>query len=174
MVSPESPTTESSAQEAASFYVVGGTLATDAPSYVTREADRQLREALRRGDFCYVLDTRQVGKSSLMVRTALVLKQEGVAVGILDLTRLGQSLNPEQWYYGLLLNLGAQIGLRNELRAFWQQSKELGPLQRCMEALRQIALPAASPQTISGSDNDQPTTDNRQLATDNQRTLWHT
>jgi WD40 repeat protein len=134
------PATTEPAQETASFYVVGGTLATDAPSYVTREADHQLREALWRGDFCYVLDTRQVGKSSLMVRTALFLKQQGVQVAILDLTRLGQTLNPEQWYYGLLLNLGAQIGRREELRAFWQQNKELGPLQRCMEALRQVAL----------------------------------
>jgi WD40 repeat protein len=136
-------TTQQTIPDGASFYVVGGTLATDAPSYVTREADRQLREALWRGDFCYVLDTRQVGKSSLMVRTAQFLKQQGVAVGILDLTRLGQSLNPDQWYYGLLLNLGGQTGCRDELRAFWQQNKELGPLQRFMEALRHVALPAA-------------------------------
>jgi WD40 repeat protein len=146
------PTNRETAQEissresdTSSFYVVGGTLATDAPSYVTRQADRQLREALWRGDFCYVLDTRQVGKSSLMVRTALFLKQQDIAVAILDLTRLGQSLNPDQWYYGLLLNLGAQIGKRDELRSFWQQNKELGPLQRCMEALRQVAFSSVEP-----------------------------
>ena len=38
-----------------SFYVTGGTLQSDAPSYVEREADRQLYEGLLQGDFCYVL-----------------------------------------------------------------------------------------------------------------------
>jgi WD40 repeat protein len=161
-MTPPETTTQQMPQESASFYVVGGTLATDAPSYVTRQADRQLREALWRGDFCYVLDTRQVGKSSLMVRTALFLKQQDVAVGILDLTRLGQSLNPDQWYYGLLLNLGAQIGCRDQLRTYWQQNKELGPLQRCMEALRQVALPVASEHsTFEHLNTELPATDNR-------------
>ncbi len=52
------------------FYVTGGTLPTDAPSYVARRADTDLLETLRRGEFCYVLDTRQMGESSLMVRAA--------------------------------------------------------------------------------------------------------
>lgn len=59
------------------FYVTGGTLPRDAPSYVTRRADDELLDGLRAGRFCYVLTSRQMGKSSLMVRTATRLRQEG-------------------------------------------------------------------------------------------------
>src|SRR5262249_11393285 len=37
------------------FYVTGGTLRSDASSYVERQADRDLHPALTRGEFCYVL-----------------------------------------------------------------------------------------------------------------------
>lgn len=37
------------------FYVTGGTLASNAPSYVERQADHELYDGLKRGEFCYVL-----------------------------------------------------------------------------------------------------------------------
>src|ERR1051326_4516417 len=76
----------------ASFYVTGGTLRSDAPSYVERRADKELYEGLSRGEFCYVLTSRQMGKSSLMNRTAARLREEGVQVAILDLQGVGQNL----------------------------------------------------------------------------------
>src|SRR5215470_11524397 len=98
-----------------SFYVAGGTLRMDAPSYVERQADTDLLEALRAGDYCYVLNTRQIGKSSLMVRTATKLREEGVRVAILDLTSFGQNLTSEQWYKGLLGKLAEQLRLEEEM-----------------------------------------------------------
>jgi hypothetical protein len=47
------------------FYVTGGTLRHDAPSYVERQADKDLLDGLLKGEFCYVLTSRQMGKSSL-------------------------------------------------------------------------------------------------------------
>ena len=74
------------------FYITGGTLPRDAPSYIERQADADLLEGLRQGQFCYVLTSRQMGKSSLMVRTVMRLRQERVTCVVLDLTSIGQNL----------------------------------------------------------------------------------
>src|ERR1700704_5072533 len=96
-----------------SFYVTGGTMRPDAPSYVERRADRELYDGLRQGEFCYVLTSRQMGKSSLMVRTVQRLRKEGVVVAVMDLTAVGQNVTVEQWYDGLMIRLGHQVGLED-------------------------------------------------------------
>src|SRR5437016_7546061 len=113
----------------ASFYVAGGTLRQDAPSYVERQADKDLYEGLTRGEFCYVLTSRQMGKSSLMIRTAAHLREDGVRVVVLDLTAIGENLTAEQWYEGLLGVVGVRLDLEAELEAFWYSHQSLGPLR---------------------------------------------
>ncbi|MBW3597825.1 MAG: AAA-like domain-containing protein [Planctomycetes bacterium] len=125
----------------ADFFIAGGTLQRSAPSYVTRPADRQLYEGLVRGDFCYVLTSRQMGKSSLMVRTANRLQEAGVTVVVLDLTAIGQNLDLEKWYGGLLAIIGQQLDLDDELDDFWWDNPAVGPLQRWMSAIREVVLP---------------------------------
>ena len=129
-----------STTEPTSFYVIGGTLQRTAPSYVPRQADVDLYHGLTHGKFCYALTSRQMGKSSLMVRTAARLREEGIAVAILDLTAIGQNITPEQWYDGLLGRIGRQLKLEDELEDFWLDHEKVGPLQRWMNALREVVL----------------------------------
>lgn len=122
------------------FYFVGGTVPNDAQSYVTRKADEDLLEGMREGQFCYVLTSRQMGKSSLLVRTMLRLRTEGISCAMLDLTAIGQNLTLEQWYDGLLTMIGWQFDLEDELEEYWATHQRLVPLQRFTRALREVVL----------------------------------
>jgi len=113
----------------------------DAPSYVERQADRDLLQGLLDGEFCYVLTSRQMGKSSLMVRTADKLRREGVNALVLDLSAIGQNLTPEQWYDGFMVRMGRQSSLEDELDDFWSAHQQLSPVQRCFTAIRDLVLP---------------------------------
>jgi WD40 repeat protein len=127
---------------APSYFVTGGTLRPDAACYVDRDADRELFEGLSAADFCYVLTSRQMGKSSLMVRTVQQLRADGRGVAVLDLTAIGQNLTVEQWYTGLLERVGSQLDLEDELEDFWDDHQNLGPVQRWFAAIREVALAA--------------------------------
>ena len=126
-----------------SFFIAGGVLRHDVPSYVEREADRRLLSSLLLGDVCYVLTTRQMGKSSLMVRTATRLRSVGVRSAILDLSGLGQNLTPEQWYECLVLQLGSRLGIEADVIDHWKAQAGRAPLHRFLSCLRNVALPKA-------------------------------
>lgn len=131
------------------LYVTGGTLAPDAPSYVERGADRDLLSHLESGETCYVLNSRQMGKSSLCVRTIGKLREQGVRTAFCDLTKFGgRNLTAEQWYAALLSEMGRDLGLRNEFLAYWKDNAGLPPVQRLFGALVEEGLRLDSPVVV--------------------------
>ena len=125
-------------------YQVGGSLNLNSACYVTRVADTQLYEALLRGEFCYVLNSRQMGKSSLRVRVQNRLQQQGYACVSLDMTNIGsKGISPSQWYKSIASQLWRGFNLINKvkLKAWWSEHNRLSPIQQLNLFITYVVLP---------------------------------
>jgi adenylate cyclase len=125
-------------------YQVGGSLDSDAPSYVTRHADTVFYETLKAGQFCYVLNSRQMGKSSLRVRAMQRLQAEGIICVFIDLTGMGtQDVTPEKWYAGIVQCLvsSCQLSQAIDWRIWWREHRDLlSPVQRLQLFIEEVVL----------------------------------
>lgn len=126
------------------YFIVGGTLTRHATSYVERRADSELLAALLADEYCYVLDTRQVGKSSLIVRAAQRLSEAGCLTAFLDLSTFGDAPTEEQWYGKLLADLVRALDMEDEADAFWEANARYSGAQRWFLAVRDLLLPGLS------------------------------
>ncbi|MBD6615493.1 hypothetical protein FNW02_06485 [Komarekiella sp. 'clone 1'] len=124
-------------------YQIGGSLKVEAPSYVERQADFELYNSLLQGEFCYVFSSRQMGKSSLRLRTRHRLEQAGFSCASIDMTRIGSAnITPSQWYKGIVVDLlrGFNLFEKVNLKTWWWEREDLPALQRLSQFVEDILL----------------------------------
>ncbi|BAY34301.1 TPR repeat-containing protein [Nostoc carneum NIES-2107] len=122
-------------------YIFSGSLPENASTYVTRQADSDLYAGLKAGKFCYVLNSRQSGKSSLRVRTMQRLREEGVQCAAIDLSAGGiQNVPPEQWYADLIDNLIETFDLDVDFGDWWEANQLNSLVTRFRKFLEEILL----------------------------------
>ena len=127
-----------------SNYQVGGSLNVNADTYVVRNADTQLYSALIRGEFCYVFNCRQMGKSSLRVRVKNRLEARGYACVSLDMSNIGsKTITPLQWHKSIASELwrGFRLMGKVKFKLWWEQQQGLSPIQQLDRFISDIVLP---------------------------------
>jgi hypothetical protein len=132
----------STAPNSAYKYQVGGSLQRDSPTYVVRQADEDFYQALKTGEFCYVLNSRQMGKSSLRVQTMQRLQTDGIACGVIDITSIGShDIAPAEWYLSFIGRLARSLGVKKtgEVKAWWND-RQGSSVARFGEFIEEVLL----------------------------------
>ncbi|MCT7957327.1 AAA-like domain-containing protein [Laspinema palackyanum] len=126
-------------------YQVGGSLPFNAPTYVRRQADETLFHELVKGEFCYVFNARQMGKSSLRVQTTHHLQSIGIRCGVIDVTAIGtQEVTPEQWYGSMVGLLTKAFRLQVNVLSWWRERSHSSYVNRLSDFLETVLLAQVS------------------------------
>ena len=121
------------------YFVDGGTLDANTPSYVDRPADDELIKALLRGEYCYLLTPRQMGKSSLMTRTSQRLKEHNIKIAVVDLQGMGTK-HPGEFYASLLSRIRRGLKLSVDIDEWMKKKSNVGFGQMFSDFIQDVVL----------------------------------
>ena len=121
------------------LFQYGGSLPSDAPTYVHREADNELPQKLEEGKFCYVLTARQMGKSSLRIRTVEKLRKKQIWCASIDLNQIGtEQVDSNNWFFSILDTINEAIGDLVDISEFWEEHQRFTPIKKWEKFFKQI------------------------------------
>jgi len=128
------------------IYTPGGTVKAGPALYILRQADEELLQLCQEGKYAYVLTSRQMGKSSLVVQTTLRLDGEGITSIMIDLSNIGTTdATAENWYRGVVLAIEDKLeeqgqSLSTDVYDWWETHSPLTITQRFIRFFRDVLL----------------------------------
>ena len=103
---------------------VGGAVPQD-KAYIVRRTDDELFRALQKGEYCNVVCSRQMGKTSVIHKVQIRLRNEGCRTALFDIRgRLSKAANANDWYLGLLYEFSSRFQLGCDVRKWWEARPE--------------------------------------------------
>lgn len=140
-------------QDSISLYKYeGGSLSPFSRTYVKRTADTVLYRALKRNEYCYIFNARQMGKSSLRKATSAKLQQENIACGSIDLSLICGSQTTEKKFYESLFRIlkkDLNIDLKCPNHQVWEQKRQPLPYnEQFIELIENVILNCIQTQVV--------------------------
>ncbi|MBL7784172.1 MAG: AAA-like domain-containing protein [Saprospiraceae bacterium] len=122
-----------------SFFYTGGVVPPEKWGiYIEREADDLLYKSLSIGDYCYILSSRQMGKTSLSRYTRHKLEKDGICCVYFELNMPGKNLTEEQWYFSITNKIKQETRFELDLDEWWINNSIFSPVERFTRFIDQL------------------------------------
>jgi hypothetical protein len=119
----------------------GGTLNPRRHVYIQRPEDERALRLLIAGDYVNILSSRQMGKSSLMVRIVRELKVRGARVATVDLAAdVGAPPDADTFYLSLLRFIARELDAEVALDDWWKKRSSDSVNRRFIDFFQTIVL----------------------------------
>jgi Leucine-rich repeat (LRR) protein len=120
---------------------VGGALRPQRDIYIERPEDQAFFDLLLSSEYVNVLSPRQMGKSSLMVRTIGKLRANGVRTANMDVAAdLAGTDQADKWFLALVREISRKLEIQFDVSAWWRDHEDDAIGQRLQRFFREIVL----------------------------------
>jgi serine/threonine protein kinase len=122
-------------------YQVGGSLGYNNKTYIERTADKEIFKYLKKGVLCYIFNSRQMGKSSLRVRTAEKLKSEGFVCIYINISDMGtHNVTSDMWYKSFIDSLIEGFKIDIDFHQWWSKEGDISSVKKLKKFIEKILL----------------------------------